>query len=104
MWGSDYPHDEGTYPYSTLALRQVFHDWSEADLRKVLAGNAAAVYDFDLDALAPLAARIGPLGRRGRPAPRRAAARAQRGAAPQRPGGLTSPGAFGGRRSVSEDR
>jgi predicted TIM-barrel fold metal-dependent hydrolase len=60
MWGSDYPHDEATYPFSTLALRQVFHDWSEADLRKVLAGNAAALYDFDLDALAPLAARIGP--------------------------------------------
>ena len=61
MWGSDYPHDEATYPYSTLALRQVFHDWSEADVRKVLAGNAADMYDFDLDALAPLAARIGPL-------------------------------------------
>jgi predicted TIM-barrel fold metal-dependent hydrolase len=60
MWGSDYPHDEATYPFSHEALRQVFHDWSEADLRKVLAGNAAELYDFDLDALAPLAARIGP--------------------------------------------
>ncbi len=60
MWGSDYPHDEATYPYSTLALRQVFHDWSEADLRKVLAETAANLYDFDLEALAPLAARIGP--------------------------------------------
>jgi predicted TIM-barrel fold metal-dependent hydrolase len=60
MWGSDYPHDEGTYPYTTLALRQVFHDWPEGDLRRVLAGNAADVYGFDLDALAPLARRIGP--------------------------------------------
>jgi predicted TIM-barrel fold metal-dependent hydrolase len=60
MWGSDYPHDEATYPFSTQALRQVFHDWSEADLRKVLAENAATLYDFDLDALAPLAAEIGP--------------------------------------------
>ena len=25
MWGSDYPHDEGTGPYSREALRQVFH-------------------------------------------------------------------------------
>jgi predicted TIM-barrel fold metal-dependent hydrolase len=61
MWGSDYPHDEGTYPYSKLALRQVFHDWPEADLRKVLAENAAEVYEFDLAALAPAAAEVGPL-------------------------------------------
>jgi len=60
MWGSDYPHDEGTYPYTTLALRQLFHDWPEADLRRILAGNAAAVYDFDLAALASAAAAHGP--------------------------------------------
>jgi predicted TIM-barrel fold metal-dependent hydrolase len=59
MWGSDYPHDEGTYPYTKLALRQVFHDWREADLRKVLAGNAASVYGFDLGALAEPASRLG---------------------------------------------
>ena len=61
MWGSDYPHDEGTFPYSTLALRQIFHDWPEEDLRKVLAGNAAGLYGFDLDALEPLVAEVGPL-------------------------------------------
>jgi predicted TIM-barrel fold metal-dependent hydrolase len=60
MWGSDYPHDEGTYPFSREALRQVFSDWSEADLRKVLGENAAEVYGFDLDALAPLAEQFGP--------------------------------------------
>jgi predicted TIM-barrel fold metal-dependent hydrolase len=60
MWGSDYPHDEGTYPYTTLALRQVFHDWAEADLRAVLAGNVARLYDFDLAALAVPASRLGP--------------------------------------------
>jgi hypothetical protein len=60
MWGSDYPHDEGTYPFTTLSLRQVFHDWPEADLRKVLAGNAAAIYGFDLAALAEPASRLGP--------------------------------------------
>jgi predicted TIM-barrel fold metal-dependent hydrolase len=60
MWGSDYPHDEGTYPYTTLSLRQIFHDWPEADLRKVLAGNAAAIYRFDLAALAEPASRLGP--------------------------------------------
>lgn len=60
MWGSDYPHDEGTYPFTTMALRQVFHDWPEADLRKVLSENAAGLYDFDLAALAPEAERVGP--------------------------------------------
>ena len=60
MWGSDYPHDEGTYPYTTLSLRQIFHDWPEADLRTVLAGNAAALYGFDLDALAGPASHLGP--------------------------------------------
>lgn len=60
MWGSDYPHDEGTPPYTRQHLRQVFHDVPEAELRDILAGNAAKLYDFDLDALAPLAAEWGP--------------------------------------------
>jgi predicted TIM-barrel fold metal-dependent hydrolase len=60
MWGSDFPHDEGTYPYTTLALRQVFHGWAEPDVRKVLAGNAADLYGFDLAALASEATRLGP--------------------------------------------
>jgi hypothetical protein len=60
MWGSDYPHHEATYPYSIESLRRGFASWPEADLRKVLADNAAKVYGFDLDALAPLAAAHGP--------------------------------------------
>ncbi|MCO5306588.1 MAG: amidohydrolase [Acidimicrobiia bacterium] len=60
MWGSDYPHDEATSPYSTIALRQVFHDWDPADVRKVLTENPAELYGFDVDALAPVAERIGP--------------------------------------------
>ena len=61
MWGSDFPHDEGTYPYTTLALRQVFHGWNEADVRKVVAENAASVYGFDLEVLGARAASLGPL-------------------------------------------
>jgi predicted TIM-barrel fold metal-dependent hydrolase len=61
MWGSDYPHREGTYPYSTEALQLAFSDWDEATLRRVFAENAARVYGFDLDALAPIAAGCGPL-------------------------------------------
>ena len=60
MWGNDYPHDEGSGPYTKETLRAVFHDVPEAELRDVLAGNAAKLYGFDLDALAPLAAQYGP--------------------------------------------
>jgi predicted TIM-barrel fold metal-dependent hydrolase len=61
MWGSDYPHDEGTYPYSKLALQQVFHEWPEPAMRKVLGENAASLYDFDLVKLGGPASRLGPL-------------------------------------------
>ena len=60
MWGSDYPHNEGTGPYTREHLRQLFCDWDPGDLQQVLAGTAAELYAFDLDALAPLARRYGP--------------------------------------------
>jgi predicted TIM-barrel fold metal-dependent hydrolase len=60
MWGSDYPHDEGTYPYTREHLRKRFADVPEDEVRMMLGGNAAKLYDFDLDALAPLARKIGP--------------------------------------------
>ena len=60
MWGSDYPHDEGTFPYTREHLRQLFHDTSSDELQQLLAGNVTALYDFDLAALAPLAAEVGP--------------------------------------------
>ena len=60
MWGSDYPHNEGTHPFTREHLRQRFSDVDEADMRKILGANAAELYGFDLDALAPLAAKVGP--------------------------------------------
>jgi predicted TIM-barrel fold metal-dependent hydrolase len=59
-WGSDYPHYEGTYPNTRLAIRHSFHDKPVEEVRAMLGGNAAKLYNFDLDALAGLAARIGP--------------------------------------------
>jgi predicted TIM-barrel fold metal-dependent hydrolase len=59
-WGSDYPHYEGTYPHSRLAIRHTFHDVDPADTRLMLGENAAKLYDFDLEKLAPLVERIGP--------------------------------------------
>ena len=60
MWGSDYPHHEGSPPYTRQALRRAFSDWEPDELARVFSENAAAVYDFDIDALAPIAARVGP--------------------------------------------
>jgi len=60
MWGSDFPHDEGTAPFTREHLRQVFSEWSEPDMRKILGENCARLYDFDMDALAPLAEKFGP--------------------------------------------
>lgn len=60
MWGSDYPHEEGFSPQSKLAIRWALHGRSESECRKILGGNAGRLYRFDLDALASVAAKIGP--------------------------------------------
>jgi predicted TIM-barrel fold metal-dependent hydrolase len=60
MWGTDSPHPEGSAPYTIEALRNTVHDVPVADLRAMLGETAARLYGFDLEALAPIAARIGP--------------------------------------------
>jgi hypothetical protein len=60
MWGSDYPHHEATTPYTRESLRHAFAGWEPAELQTLLAGTAARVYGFDLAALAPIAAEVGP--------------------------------------------
>ncbi len=60
MWGSDYPHDEGTHPHTREHLRRRFADLPHGECTKMLSENAAKLYDFDLEALAPLAERFGP--------------------------------------------
>ena len=59
LWGSDYPHYEGTYPHSKLAIRHTFNDVTDDEARLMLGLNAAKLYDFDLEKLAPLVAEIG---------------------------------------------
>jgi predicted TIM-barrel fold metal-dependent hydrolase len=61
MWGSDYPHMEGTWPYTDEALRYTFGgDVPPDDLEAMLSGNAARCYGIDVDDLAQIAGRIGP--------------------------------------------
>ncbi len=61
MWGSDYPHHEGTYPFTTEALQRAFAGIDRDDVTMMLASNAAEVYGFDLDVLDAIAAECGPL-------------------------------------------
>lgn len=60
MWGSDYPHLEGTWPNTMDALRKTFGNYPEDETRALLGTNAAEVYGFDLDLLGPIAEKIGP--------------------------------------------
>jgi predicted TIM-barrel fold metal-dependent hydrolase len=60
MWGSDYPHQEGTWPRTRLSMRNTFAGIPEAEVRMILGLNALAVYDLDEDALRAVANRVGP--------------------------------------------
>jgi predicted TIM-barrel fold metal-dependent hydrolase len=70
MWGSDYPHVEGSYQYprydgepslTKATLQDTFAAVPSARARLMLSENAARVYGFDLDRLQVVADRIGSL-------------------------------------------
>ncbi|MFO0997757.1 MAG: amidohydrolase family protein [Alphaproteobacteria bacterium] len=46
MWGSDYPHDEGTFPNSRAVIERTFKGLSDSDRRKIVHDNAAKLYGF----------------------------------------------------------
>lgn len=60
MWGTDYPHPEGSWPHTVERLENDFRDVSIEDARKLLGLNAVECYGLDLEALTDIAARIGP--------------------------------------------
>ncbi len=60
MWGADYPHSEGSYPYTTEALRAAFAPCPPAETRMMLETTAAGVYGFDLDVLRTIGNEVGP--------------------------------------------
>jgi predicted TIM-barrel fold metal-dependent hydrolase len=68
MWGSDYPHIEGTFvnpdgsdmpSVTRLALRNTFCKLSADKVRAMVGGNAIAVYDLDAASLRAIANEIG---------------------------------------------
>jgi len=60
MWGSDYPHIEGSHPYTKEHLRLTFANMTEDETTQILTRNAAEVYGFDVDRLRPLAEQYCP--------------------------------------------
>jgi len=60
MWGSDYPHIEGTWPHTADKLEAAFAGVPRAECERMLGGTAAEVYGFDVDKLAKKAAEMGP--------------------------------------------
>jgi predicted TIM-barrel fold metal-dependent hydrolase len=59
LWGNDYPHYEGCYPYSRENMRFALSELPEDEVRMILGENAARLYGFDLEALRPVAERLG---------------------------------------------
>ena len=60
MWGSDYPHPEGTWPHTREWLAERFGRVPQDEARRILGLTAAPLYRFDLAALAPHVERTGP--------------------------------------------
>ena len=49
MWGSDYPHDEGTFPHSREVIERTFKDVPEDEKRMIVGENAAKLYGFSVN-------------------------------------------------------
>ena len=47
MWGSDYPHQESTFPRSREIIDEILTDCSEEEKAKIVGGNAARLYRLD---------------------------------------------------------
>jgi predicted TIM-barrel fold metal-dependent hydrolase len=60
MWGNDFPHPEGTWPYTREFLKDRFWDIAVDETAQILGLNQAEFYGFDVTALRPIADRIGP--------------------------------------------
>lgn len=60
MWGTDYPHPEGTWPTTRQQMIECFKGLPEEELEAILGKNAVELYDLDGAACRALADKIGP--------------------------------------------
>lgn len=47
LWGSDYPHSEGTYPNSRAVVQELCAELSEEDATAILGGTATRLFNLD---------------------------------------------------------
>jgi predicted TIM-barrel fold metal-dependent hydrolase len=47
LWSSDYPHHEGSFPYSKLAIERQMNTLTETQRAKILGENAARIFSID---------------------------------------------------------
>jgi predicted TIM-barrel fold metal-dependent hydrolase len=59
MWGADFPHHEGTVPYTLQALRATVSAIPDVELRAILAENASRLYGGDMAFLQSIADEVG---------------------------------------------
>ena len=48
IWGSDYPHWEGTWPNSQAAVDKLFEGVPEREIDQMVRGNAVETFKFKL--------------------------------------------------------
>ena len=60
LWGSDYPHMEGTWPNTMPYFRETFAEYPESEIRAILGTNALEAYAFDPAVMGPIADQVGP--------------------------------------------
>ncbi len=46
LWSADYPHNEGTLGYTASVIGEIVDSASEADVKKMLGGNAIELFDL----------------------------------------------------------
>ena len=47
LWGSDFPHAEGTFPHSRQTVKELFADVDVADAAEMVGGTVVRLFDFD---------------------------------------------------------
>ena len=60
MWGTDFPHPEGSWPHTREKMVKYMTGIPEGELEKLLGTNAVSCYDLDEAALNEIAGRVGP--------------------------------------------
>ena len=48
IWGNDFPHSESTWPHSMEFLDRALGDATDEERRKIISGNAAKMFKFDV--------------------------------------------------------